>query len=162
MCHVRNRTFSHIDSNDQGTFVEHLYLSRWKIQPRSTETIFLSNRPQVVVARKLRRLGKWPNNVFLPRRGNSKLGSYKLLSKERPSFSILFNLSWSPYGELKRGPHTRGLAIWKTDLLERVSAHKLGWKECLLLTPTHSHTHSLTMCPLTHTRNQLIIHWLLI
>ena len=35
-------------------------------------------------------------------------------------------------------------------------AHKLACKECLLLTPTHYHTHSLTVCPLTH--SQLVKH----
>ena len=37
-----------------------------------------------------------------------------------------------------------------------MSAHKLACKECLLLTPTHYHTHSLTVCPLTH--SQLVKH----
>ena len=37
-----------------------------------------------------------------------------------------------------------------------MSAHKLACKECLLLTPTHYHTHSLTVYPLTH--SQLVKH----
>ena len=35
-----------------------------------------------------------------------------------------------------------------------MSAHKPACKECLLFTPTHYHTHSLTVCPLT--RSQLV------
>ena len=37
-----------------------------------------------------------------------------------------------------------------------MSAHKLACKECLLLTPTHYHTYSLTVCSLTH--SQLVKH----